>query len=241
MKWSRLATYKLSLKKKKENTNQAINGAFGLLSSLNLEWVRRTQTKSVSPLDGFGKYCDAIAGQHRNRAVSKCCSSFFLSVVCIYFTLFSRPSHLFICDKKWVTDIWNRRTILKKEITAFFFFEVLTLICERRTPAKTDLLPPASLILYLATSLTDHRVPLLTWAMLVMKKGSQALKKSPSRTPRVKLALSALRPCLWASRRSLFTDGWWSREPHSVPEWQDATLISVLDYDWDFHSLYTRS
>lgn len=35
----------------------------------------------------------------------------------------------------------------------------------------------------------------LTCAMLVMKKGSQVLKKSPSRTPRVRLAFSALRPC----------------------------------------------
>jgi hypothetical protein len=42
--------------------------------------------------------------------------------------------------------------------------------------------------------------------MLVMKKGSQALKKRPSRTPRVRLAFNALRPCLWANRRSLFTD-----------------------------------
>lgn len=98
MKWSRMATYKLSFKKK--NIHQAINGAFGSLFSLNLEWVRRTQMKSISPLDGFGKCCDAIAGQHRNRAVSKCCFSFFLSVVCLYFTLFSRPSHLFVCDKK---------------------------------------------------------------------------------------------------------------------------------------------
>lgn len=50
--------------------------------------------------------------------------------------------------------------------------------------------------------------PILTWAMLVMKKGSQALKKSPSRTPRVRLAFRALLPCLCARRRSLFTDGW---------------------------------
>lgn len=43
--------------------------------------------------------------------------------------------------------------------------------------------------------------------MLVMKKGSQVLKNKPRRTPRVRLAFSALLPCLWARRRSLFTDG----------------------------------
>lgn len=54
----------------------------------------------------------------------------------------------------------------------------------------------------------------LTWAMLVMKKGSHVLKNSPSRTPSVRLALRALRPCLWARRRSLFTD---SCGQHSTP------------------------
>ena len=52
------------------------------------------------------------------------------------------------------------------------------------------------------------RVAPRTWAMLVMKKGSQVLKNKPRRTPRVRLAFSALRPCLWARPRSLFTDAW---------------------------------
>lgn len=46
----------------------------------------------------------------------------------------------------------------------------------------------------------------LTCAMLVIKKGSQALKKRPKSTPRVRLAFRALFLCLCANLRSLFTD-----------------------------------
>lgn len=114
----------------------------------------------------------------------------FLSLFAFFFTQFFCSSHVGICEKTSESEIRTKTDIKWNN-------------GEERSLDDTD--SPSNLVGLF------HKmwcmVPSLTWAMLVMKKGSQALKKSPRRTPSVRLAFRALRPCLWARRRSLFTEG----------------------------------
>lgn len=153
----------------------------------------------------LGKCCDAKAGQYKNGLYPS--DGFFFSPFSYIHTV-QHPSHVYIFWEKAESQRWHwRKKCLKRK-------HGLKRLALSSSPDHLSQQMVVTLpALFISTDHICHvsgrvRVPLLTWAMLVMKKGSQALKKSPRRTPSVRLAFSARRPCLWARRRSLFTDGY---------------------------------